>query len=58
MNKGLALNNDTEYMYIFIVCLTLAEKSLLDEGDASAFNLARALKLDICKLKSNQLRVL
>ncbi|KAA6375477.1 MAG: hypothetical protein EZS28_028995 [Streblomastix strix] len=57
MRSQLVLNNDAEYMYVFFVCVSLAQKALLDEGDAAALNLALSLGLGCAKLKANQIKI-
>ncbi|KAA6369231.1 MAG: hypothetical protein EZS28_035244, partial [Streblomastix strix] len=54
MSSNLVLKSDAEYMYVFLVCVSLAQKALLDEGDAAASNLARSLGLECAKLAANQ----
>ncbi|KAA6388242.1 MAG: hypothetical protein EZS28_016230 [Streblomastix strix] len=57
MDKQLVLKSDAEYMYVFFICITLAQKALLDEGDATALNLALSLGLRCEKLKANQIKI-
>ncbi|KAA6396242.1 MAG: hypothetical protein EZS28_008231 [Streblomastix strix] len=57
MGSKLTLKSDAEYMYVFFVCITLAQKALLDEGDAVALNLALSLGLGCAKLKANQIKI-